>query len=61
MNDKYEKDGIIYFKTPFEVDYSDWLAKHLDCDSIIKSIDGDIVLFTPGTVREPAAAAFLNQ
>ncbi len=36
MNDKYEKDGIIYFKTPFEVDYSDWLAKHLDCDSIIK-------------------------
>lgn len=39
MSDKYEKDGIVYFKTPFKVDYSEWLAKHLDCDSIIKRGD----------------------
>lgn len=36
MNDRYEIDGIIYFKSPFEVDYLDWLAKHLDCDSVIE-------------------------
>lgn len=35
MNNKYEKDGIIYFKTPFRVKYTDWIYSHLDCDSII--------------------------
>lgn len=35
MSDRYEIDGIIYFEHPFEVDYLEWLSKHLDCDSII--------------------------
>ena len=32
MPQTYEKDGIIYFKEPYEVDYADWIFEHLDCD-----------------------------
>lgn len=39
MSSKYEKDGIVYFNPPIEVDYSEWLSKHLDYDSIIKRGD----------------------
>lgn len=45
MPETYEKDNIIYFKEPFEVDYSDWIFKHLDCDCIIteESLHSDII------------------
>ena len=43
MEKSYEKNGLIYFEKPFEVDYVDWIPKHLDCDSIItkESLDPD--------------------
>lgn len=34
-----ERNGIIYFDAPEEVDYSDWAFDHLDCDSIITNDD----------------------
>ena len=41
MSDRYESDGIIYFKEPYRADYSTWLAEHLDCDTIISEFDFD--------------------
>lgn len=41
MSDRYEIDGIIYFKEPYRADYSTWLAQHLDCDTIISEFDFD--------------------
>jgi len=35
MENSFEKDGIVFFDKYFEVDYVDWIPKHLDCDSII--------------------------
>ena len=35
MEERYEKDGIVYFKKPYKVKRSDWIGKHLDCDSIV--------------------------
>jgi hypothetical protein len=35
MPENYEKDGIIYFNTPYAIEYQNWIGEHLDCDSII--------------------------
>lgn len=35
MSDRYEIDGIIYFKEPLSIRYTDWIYNHLDCDAII--------------------------
>lgn len=45
MPQTYEKDGIIYFKEPYEVDYADWIFEHLDCDCIIteESVHSDMI------------------
>lgn len=37
MPETYEKNGIIYFKEPYRINFSQWLENHLDCDSVVKS------------------------
>lgn len=35
MAESYEKNGIIYFKTPYKVSCTEWVMSHLDCDSLV--------------------------
>lgn len=37
MPETYEKNGIIYFREPYKINFSQWLENHLDCDSVVKS------------------------
>lgn len=37
MPETYEKNGIIYFKVPYKINFNQWLKSNLDCDSVVKS------------------------
>lgn len=50
MPETYEKNGIVYFKEPYRINFNKWLENHLDCDSVVKSQiryspEGDIVCY----------------
>lgn len=34
MAETYEKDGIIYFKEPYRVDFWDWIDEHIGIDTL---------------------------
>ena len=35
-NNIREENGIVYLINPIKVLYSDWIFKHLDCDTVIR-------------------------
>ena len=37
MPETYEKNGVIYFREPYKINFTQWLESHLDCDSVVKS------------------------
>lgn len=42
MTEFYEKNGIIYFRTPYKVSCTEWVMSHLDCDSLVTAESMDV-------------------
>lgn len=46
MPDSYEVNGIVFFKQPYKVNCMDWVADHLDCDTVVEhtSINNKLIM-----------------
>ena len=38
-----EDYGILYFKEPLKIIYTDWIYNHLSCDAIVSEFDGNYI------------------
>ena len=64
MAESYEKDGIIYFKEPYETDLWEWLDAHIGIDTLLvrnrQALDNDVI-YVLAYAKDKSYNAKLNE